>query len=158
MTDTDTNAVTAEMIEAGAEVARGTAKNWWDVETVHDYVRAIYLAMSSASLKAPSLVAGDVVEQLRRILAGDDDVPLFETIEAAIAALTNHPTAQTPGWFQDEEMRRYSSERQTEGLVELLSKFQWKSDKDNMEFTTTIPYTLMDKLRELTRASQEHEG
>ena len=37
--------------------------------------------------------------------------------------------------------------------LEILRNMKWKSDKDNMEFTTTVPYTVMDRIRKLLNAS-----
>jgi len=46
-------------------------------------------------------------------------------------------------------------------LLECESVFKamkWKSDKDNTEFTTTIPYTVMDRIRKLLDAPKEQKG
>lgn len=40
--------------------------------------------------------------------------------------------------------------------LELLKILKWKSaDKDNMEFTTTIPYNIMDRIRNCIKSETD---
>jgi hypothetical protein len=49
-------------------------------------------AYLAAEAKANARVTGDdVIERLKRIIEGDDSVPIFATIEDAIAALSASP-------------------------------------------------------------------
>lgn len=53
------------------------------------------------------------------------------------------------GWNQAVEETQNSDEpTKSDEALELLRSLNWKSaDKDNMEFQTTIPYNIMDKIR-----------
>jgi hypothetical protein len=133
--NTDINAVTPEMIEAGRETGCGLSAEW---------LEHIYDAMSSASTKAPSPVAGDVAQKLaerfwrihpkelqdmgltreqfyaREIQAALEAAPVTSAVRDRLAAWPNDAWDQDFRDFIDNEVLPALSDQPAGKLVEAL--------------------------------------